>query len=220
MKQLTLVTGISTSKQLAPVIDRAAGRSADQSADRSASGLQRTRRQRTCLQPGLQPYLQRGFTLWELLIVVAIVAITLSMMQFSMGLGDENRELKRVGKDLGKLFHLLNQEAVFESRNFAISVQDKGFMVLEFDGGDWSAVNDSFFTRIKMTDSQRSQLLIEDLVVDISVETEPKPHILILSSGEMTPFEWRIEDENSQFGIVLQGNMLGGVLMTGPEPPG
>jgi prepilin-type N-terminal cleavage/methylation domain-containing protein len=172
--------------------------------------------QRTCLQPGLQ----RGFTLWELLIVVAIVAITLSMMQFSMGLGDENRELKRVGKDLGKLFHLLNQEAVFESRNFAISVQDKGFMVLEFDGGAWSVVNDSFFTRIKMSDSQRSQLLIEDLVVDISVETEPKPHILILSSGEMTPFEWRIEDENSQFGIVLQGNMLGGVLMTGPEPPG
>jgi type II secretion system protein H len=175
--------------------------------------------QRTCLQPGLQPLLQRGFTLWELLIVVAIVAITLSMMQFSMGLGDENRELKRVGKDLGKLFHLLNQEAVFESRNFAISVQDKGFMVLEFDGGDWSTVNDSFFTRIKMTDSQRSELLIEDLVVDISEQTEPQPHILILSSGEMTPFEWRIEDENSQFGIVLQGNMLGGVLMTGPEPP-
>ena len=207
MKRLTLVTGISTSKQLAPVI----GRAADRSADRSASGLQRTRRQRG---------LQRGFTLWELLIVVAIVAITLSMMQFSMGLGDENRELKRVGKDLGKLFHLLNQEAVFESRNFAISVQDKGFMVLEFDGGDWSAVNDSFFTRIKMSDSQRSQLLIEDLVVDISEKTEPLPHILILSSGEMTPFEWRIEDENSQFGIVLQGNMLGGVLMTGPEPPG
>ena len=199
MKRPTLVTGISTGKGEGPAEDR--------SADRSASALQRT-----CLQ--------RGFTLWELMIVVAIVAITVSMMQFSMGLGDENRDLKRVGKDLGKLFHLLNQEAVFESRNFAISVQDKGFMVLEFDSGAWSAVDDSFFTRIKMADSQSSELIIEDLLVDISEETEPQPHILILSSGEMTPFEWRIQDEFSQFRIVLQGNMLGAVLMTGPEPPG
>jgi general secretion pathway protein H len=181
--------------------------------DRSVSGSQRS-----CLHSGLKPGLQRGFTLWELLIVVAIVAITLSMMQFSMGLGDENRELKRVGKDLGKLFHLLNQEAVFESREFAISVKDKGFMVLEFNGGDWSVVEDSFFTRIKMAESQSSELIIGDLVVDISAKTEPQPHILILSSGEMTPFEWRIQDEYSQLGIVLQGNMLGGVLMTGPEP--
>ena len=93
-------------------------------------------------------------------------------------------------------------------------------MVLEFDGGAWSAVDDSFFTRIKMADSQSSELIIEDLLVDISEQTDPQPHILILSSGEMTPFEWRIQDEFSQFRIVLQGNMLGAVLMTGPEPPG
>jgi general secretion pathway protein H len=163
---------------------------------------------------------QRGFTLWELLIVVAIVAITLSMMQFSMGLGDENRELKRVGKDLGKLFHLLNQEAVFESRNYAISVQENGFIVLEYDGGAWTPAGDSFFTRIKMAESQISELLIEDLVVDISEKEQPDPHILILSSGEMTPFEWRIQDKFSQFRIVLQGNLVGGILMTGPEPLG
>jgi general secretion pathway protein H len=164
--------------------------------------------------------LQRGFTLWELLIVVAIVAITLSMMQFSMGLGDESRELKRVGKDLGKLFHLLNQEAVFENRNYAISVQENGYMVLEYDGSQWSRVGESFFTRFKMAESQSSELIIEDFVVDITAKTDPEPHILILSSGEMTPFEWRIRDQRSQSGIVLQGNLIGGVLMTGPEPLG
>ena len=161
---------------------------------------------------------QRGFTLFEILIVVAIITITISVVQLAPGLNDETRDLKRIGKDLGKLFHLLNQEAVFESRNYAISVQDNGFIVLEFNGEQWLPAPDSFFRKIRMTDSQSSVLLIEDQIIDISEKTTPEPHILILSSGEMTPFEWRIGDKASRSGIVLQGNLLGGVLMTGPEP--
>ena len=163
---------------------------------------------------------QRGFTLWELLMVVAIVAITVSMVQLSVGLSEETRDLKRVGKNLGKMFHLLNQEAVFESRNYAISVKDNGFTVLEYSEGKWLPTGQSFFDKIKMTESQTSQLIIENQVIDISDKTEPEPHILILSSGEMTPFEWRISDQLTQSGILLQGNVLGGVLMTGPEPLG
>ena len=164
--------------------------------------------------------LQRGFTLWELLIVVAIVAITISMVQLSVGLSDETRDLKSVGKSLGKLFHLLSQEAVFESRNYAISVQEKGFIVLEFNEGNWAPVDDSFFRKIKMTETQISELVMEDKVIDVSSETDPQPHILILASGEMTPFEWRILDSLSHSGIMLQGNVLGKVLMIGPEPLG
>jgi general secretion pathway protein H len=163
---------------------------------------------------------QRGFTLWELLIVVAIIAITISMVQLSVGLSDETRDLKKVGKSLGKLFHLLSQEAVFESRNFAVSVQDQGFIVLEYNEGEWTRSEQSFFSKIKMTESQHSELIIEDQIIDISTKTQPQPHILILSSGEMTPFEWRISDRRMQSGIVLQGNILGGVLMVGPEPLG
>jgi len=161
---------------------------------------------------------QGGFTLWELLVVVAIVAITFSLIQLSPSLGDENRELKRIGKDLGKMFRLLNQEAVFENRNYAVSVRDDGFLVLEFADGAWSPSGDRFFRRIKLTDTQRSRLIIENQIVDTSSKRAPEPHILILSSGEMTPFEWRIDDERTRSGIVLQGNLLGSVLMTGPEP--
>jgi prepilin-type N-terminal cleavage/methylation domain-containing protein len=95
---------------------------------------------------------QQGFTLWELLIVVAIVAITISMVQLSVGLSDQDRDLKRVGKDLGKLFHLLNQEAVFESRNYAIWVRDGGFTVLEYEEGDWAPAEQSFFNRINLSE--------------------------------------------------------------------
>jgi general secretion pathway protein H len=161
---------------------------------------------------------QKGFTLWELLIVVAIIAITISMMQLSIGLSDNSRDLKRVGKDLGKLFHLLNQEAVFENRNYAISVHDEGYLVLEFNEGKWLRAPDSFFTKFKLTDSQLSQLIIDDKIIDTTRKKNPLPHILILASGEMTPFEWRISDRKTKSGILLEGNLFGSVMMTGPEP--
>ena len=161
---------------------------------------------------------QGGFTLFEILVVVAIVTITISVVQLAPGLSDETRDLKRTGKELGKMFRLLNQEAVFESRNYAISLKENGFLVLEYNEGKWLPVPDKFFDRIRMTESQRSMLIVENQIIDISEKTEPEPHILILSSGEMTPFEWRISDNTIKSGIVLQGNLLGGVLMTGPEP--
>ena len=160
---------------------------------------------------------QRGFTLWELLVVVAIVALTFALIQLSPGLVGADRDLKRVGKDLGKMFRLLNQEAVFENRNYAVSVRKNGFLILEYRDGVWEQAGDAFYERIKMTESQSSELLIEDLVIDVSAK-QPRPHILILSSGEMTPFEWRIRDAATQKRILLEGNILGGVLMTGPEP--
>jgi len=170
-------------------------------------------------RPGFRPAPgQGGFTLFELLIVVAIVTITITVVQLAPGLSDETRDLKRTGKELGKMFRLLNQEAVFEGRNYAISVKDNGFLVLEYNEEEWLPVPDTFFARIRMAESQRSELIIENQVIDISETKTPQPHILILSSGEMTPFEWRISDNIVKSGIVLQGNLLGGVLMTGPEP--
>lgn len=161
---------------------------------------------------------QGGFTLFELLVVVTIIVITFSLIQLSPSLGDNNRELKQVGKDLGKMFRLLNQEAVFENRNYAVSVRDDGFLILEYADGAWNQSDDRFFKRIKLSDSQHSRLIIENQQVDTSTKRTPEPQILILSSGEMTPFEWRIEDSRTNSRIVLQGNMLGSVLMTGPEP--
>lgn len=166
----------------------------------------------------LRTLAQRGFTLWELLVVVAIVAITISMLQLSFSVADDDRELKRTGKDLGKLFHLLSQEAVFENRNYAVSIHAEGFIILEYKEGKWFETGQKFLQKFKMADSQRSELYLDAELIDTGKKTEPPPHILILASGEMTPFEWHIKDTLTNSGIVLQGNLLGSVLMTGPEP--
>jgi general secretion pathway protein H len=161
---------------------------------------------------------QQGFTLWEMIIVVTIISITMLGLTLAPSLSDRDRNLIRVGNDIDNLFEVLFQEAVFENRNFAISVYDAGFHVLEFNGEEWVKSEERFYERVKFTEAQKSLLLIEDLVIDISNKTQPKPHILILASGEMTPFEWRINDSDSDSGIILFGNLLGQVLTSDPAP--
>jgi hypothetical protein len=72
--------------------------------------------------------------------------------------------------------------------------------------------------RVKLNPTQRSQLLIEELVVKSVAEEDPVPHILILSSGEMTAFEWHINDIESKSSITIYGDFLGNILVNDPVP--
>ena len=161
---------------------------------------------------------EQGFTLWEILVVVIIITISVSAILFSTSFATRSGDLKVLGNDLGKTLRLLYQEAIFENRNFAISLKHAGFRVLEYDGEDWSETRQGFLRRVKLNPEQRSKLLIEELVVKSVAEEDPVPHILILSSGEMTAFEWHINDTESKSSITIYGDFLGNILVNDPVP--
>ena len=159
-----------------------------------------------------------GFTLWEMLIVVVIITVSISVILLSTSLGRESNDLKVLGSDMSKLMQLLYQEAIFENRNFAISLNNAGYQVLEYNGRSWDVSDQSLFRKIQLNETQTSTLVVENLVVKSVTKKQLIPHILILSSGEMTPFEWTINDETTKNSVVLEGNLLGKVQMEGPTP--
>ncbi len=159
---------------------------------------------------------QRGFTLWEVLVVVLIVVLTVSAVVSSTSLGRSDANLKVLGNDLGKLIHLLYQEAVFENRNYAISLNQEGYSVLEYNGEDWVISEQGFFRKIKLGETRESILLVDNLEVSAVETGSTVPHILILSSGEMSTFEWQITDTNLEAQIIVQGDLLGKVVVIGP----
>ncbi|MFV2032420.1 MAG: hypothetical protein ACC663_07985, partial [Gammaproteobacteria bacterium] len=108
--------------------------------------------------------------------------------------------------------------AIFENRNYAISLLDQGFNVLEYDGEDWVVSEQSFFSRIKLSESQSSSLVVENFAIETVSSGSLVPHILILASGEMSPFEWNITDSDIGASITIQGDLLGNILMSGPIP--
>ena len=160
----------------------------------------------------------KGFTLFEIVVVVIIVTISVSAILFSTSFISGSSDLKLLGNDLSKTMRLLYQEAIFENKNFAISVNHQGFKVLEYDGQDWAVSEQSFFRKVKLNESQQSKLIIENLVVESVEQSNPVPHILILSSGEMTPFEWQIRDSDTKTSITIFGDFLGNILASDPAP--
>lgn len=159
-----------------------------------------------------------GFTLWEVLIVVIIISVSISVILLSSSLQRDAGDLKTLGSDISKLMQLLYQEAIFENRNFAITLTQSGYKVLEYDGQSWHESDQSLFRKIRLNAAQASTLVIDNLVIAAVGEAEMTPHILILSSGEMTPFEWTIKDNEARAAIVLQGDLPGKIRMTGPIP--
>lgn len=159
---------------------------------------------------------QQGFTLWEILIVVAIVVITVSAMVSSTSLGRSDANFKLLGNDLGRLIYLLSLEAVFENRHYAVSYHQQGYHILEYNGEDWLISEQSFFRRIKLGENRQSSLMIDNVEVVAAEVDRAIPHILILSSGEMTPFSWEITDTDLNAQIIVQGDPLGKVTVLGP----
>ena len=160
----------------------------------------------------------KGFTLFEIIVVVIIVTISVSGILFSTSFISGSSDLKILGNDLSKTMRLLYQEAIFENKNYAISLKHQGFKVLEYDGQDWAESQQSFFRKVKFNESQQSNLIIENLLVESVEQSNPVPHILILSSGEMTPFEWQILDSNAKTSITIFGDFLGNILASDPAP--
>jgi hypothetical protein len=108
------------------------------------------------------------------------------------------------------------QEAILEDRNFAISVVPKGYLVLEYDGQEWIQSSDKFLLKLQKEHEYSDELIIDSNIVKIEKKDKLEPHILILSSGEMSVFEWNIEDKINNLRVKLNSTMLGKITMEGP----
>ena len=153
----------------------------------------------------------RGFTILEILVVVAVISVIASTILLNTDLGDPQKELERHATDIGKTLTLLHQEAIINDRNFALSLRPGGYSVLQFDGSNWIASEDRFLKGLARNYAYEDELIIDNQIVNVEKpdENSAEPHILVLASGEMTGFDWIIADRDSESKVRLRANMLG-----------
>jgi len=179
---------------------------------------------------------ENGFSLVEILVVIAIIGIVMSIALLSLGLLSDERDLQEEGRRMIALVQVAQDEATMQGREFGLEMMADSYRFVEYDPltGLWGdLIGDDVLRFRQLPEDVEFDLFIEGqrvlLDLDPAEFDEPEesayrdfseyyaPHIMIFSSGDMTPFELHILRTVDDQSVVLQGNFLGDVKFADSE---
>lgn len=139
-----------------------------------------------------------GFSFIELLVVVVIIAVFAGATILSVGTLGSDREIDREVFRLRTLLELLREEAVMQNRSYGVLFSETGYRFYIYDSQRllWFEPIDDRFLRERLLQEPLSlglRLEDRDITLDREFDPEaleaPEPQVVLLASGEMTPFE-------------------------------
>jgi general secretion pathway protein H len=160
---------------------------------------------------------QPGFTLVEILVVVIVVGIIATAAVLALGAGGTDRQLEREGRRLAALLELASEEAVLQGRELGLELFAAGYRFHAWvpDDDDWRALDeDRHLGPRQLPEGMDLALLLEgrDVTLALEAAADGRPQIMLLSSGELTPFALEFRRNRSP-GLLLQADALGRVLI-------
>ena len=170
----------------------------------------------------------RGFSLIEILVVVVIIGIVSSIALMSLGVLGDDRELRTEAQRMQTLLEIAQDEAMLQGREFGMEIMLGSFRFVEYDpyANQWSEIIGDDTLRLRqLPEDVEFDLLLEDRHVEL--ESNPAelgesedmdnrdpgkayaPHLLIFSSGDLSPFELHITRHYDREEVVLRRDLTG-----------
>nr|WP_041770198.1 type II secretion system minor pseudopilin GspH [Pseudomonas resinovorans] len=155
-----------------------------------------------------------GFTLIEVLVVMVIIACLAGLAVISSGVAGPTRELNNEAERLAGLIGVLADEAVLDNREYGLRLERDGYQLYYYDESvsRWQAMSDGG-RQLPDWAELSFELEGEPLVLPAPAksdkdDTQPKdarpvPQLVILSSGELSPFRL-VLGERRKDGLRLQ----------------
>jgi len=150
----------------------------------------------------------KGFTLIEILVVLLIVTILAGVTVARLPTFSRDAEFETETRRLQLLFCMARQESILDSTEFGFRLTDEGYKFLKYDDGSqsWGDAESPFQER-SLPDGLK--LVIEADKDDFSSLGENLPPVLILSSGENTPFRLTLQSLSQQTSKTLTSEGYG-----------
>jgi general secretion pathway protein H len=143
-----------------------------------------------------------GFTLIELLVVLFVVAVMAGLAVVRLGDRDSDLELRREAQRLQQILELVREEALIGGAEWGLELTREGYGLLRLDPvtGLWSPVEErGTLAAWTLPEGIELRLNVEDrsLAPEAlgTLRGDHRPALLMLSSGEMTPFSLRVVAE-------------------------
>ena len=174
------------------------------------------------------PGRHKGFTLIEILVVVAIVAIVTAAAVLSLSLVGDDRDARTEARRLASLLEVTLDESIMQGREFGIELMSGGYRFVEYDPLtlQWAELPFDETLRPRslpegvtlelFMENQRVLLDDEAATLDTGDEEERDsqiesyaPHVLVFSSGDVTPFEIHVFRSQQEEPVVLRVDPLG-----------
>jgi general secretion pathway protein H len=140
---------------------------------------------------------QRGFSLLELIVVIAMMAVLTGVIVPRLNLGGEGRLVRDETLRLAELMSRATEESVFKTRQLGVRFTDRKyhFLLLDGDGreGKWVDHEDKLFRTREWPQDFDVRLEIAGVTVELDdselfeIDDKTRPHIMFLSNGEVMP---------------------------------
>lgn len=152
----------------------------------------------------------RGFTLLELLVVLVVVAIMISMATLSFGVLGRDRQAEEESRRFWVVLQQAREEAELQAEDLGMFISTDSYEYLRFDSrrDEWQPVEyDELFAQRKLPEGMRFRLRVDSREIvmkpdlpnrgDKDENKKYPPQVMVLSSGEVMPFELEIEREGA-----------------------
>jgi general secretion pathway protein H len=164
------------------------------------------------------PHNPHGFTLLELLVTLVIIGIIVSLATLSLG-NNEARQVQQEVDRLSALIELAKEEALFNAQELGISFWQNGYAFSHLEDQQWvPVVGDNELRPRTLPEGLSMALYLEGLEAALSrtPQQRKRPHVFIMSSGEITPFQVTIGAGDTY--VTLTADALGNLAYASPTP--
>ncbi len=167
-----------------------------------------------------------GFSLLELLVVVAIIGLLAQAVALSWRALGNDQEIEQETGRLRSMIDLLHEEALMQSRDYGIMFTETGyrFYVFDYRQLEWvSPQGDRLLEPHPLPPLLSIALLLDgrEVLLDPDFESQdienPEPQVMLLSSGEVTPFTVEMTRAGIRGRFELTAQLNGEVVVAQKE---
>lgn len=153
-----------------------------------------------------------GYTLIEVMVVIAIMALLTSIVIPYLPV-DKTKQLLATADRFKLQISYAQSQSILQSQDMGLMLTETGYQFVQRAPESWQPVDDEGIPPVKLDSFLTQQLFIEEVeyLSEEPLDDEPvAPAVLFFSSGETTPFEYRLNLSESAY-VRLKFDALGDV---------